>query len=282
MSFYRFFPVFISVIFLASTTFCGASPMVFTSGQPPVSQEIYDGSGGKFLTYTYSGIVRLQHIDDMGYVWPASKLLIEAQHPMAVCQTDPAGNVWVLTYHLDQDPANRTAWVQCYDRIGKNNFSTEHVTLQLSGTPQMQIDGTAGITITTEHQIFRIDAIGNLTLTEPTPIPIEDTNNSGMMTKAFVPTPISYGYAVGQEALVPFQFAQDQHNIEITTYLDQDAVKEVVIRLENALGVPVYEFSGLIGNDYYNWIVPTRQLASGTYYLSMRLGEREQVEQIRI
>lgn len=62
--------------------------------------------------------------------------------------------------------------------------------------------------------------------------------------------------------------------------LQPDEIQEVEIRMLNAAGEQVYGTAGFVSEANPSWSISTSHLSAGTYFLSMRLGAREQKEEV--
>ena len=70
--------------------------------------------------------------------------------------------------------------------------------------------------------------------------------------------------------------------MEVSVLLQPDEIQEVDIKMHNAAGEQVYETAGFVSEANPTWYISTQHLSAGAYYLSMRLGAREQREEVVI
>jgi hypothetical protein len=193
---------------------------------------------------------------------------MEGGEPMALHCYDNQGRVWLLAYDQQLVAAGHcAAQVWCFDQAGYLLFDPVHLILgALKDKPVIHLRAGRELTVQGEAKEFNIDLSGNLT--------VEALQPRGIPATMALPIAIP----VSDTTLVPFQVGFDRQTVEITTFIEAGDVKDVEIRLENAEGRVLHHFEGLMGSDHHNWLLPTHAYPSGTYYLTLRVGDREQVE----
>jgi hypothetical protein len=244
---------------------------------PPATQEMNDGKGGKFLIYAYNGNSRLQHVDEAGDVWHSSKLLTEVPHATVYHCFGNNGLIWLLACHpADMASELCHARVHCFDFFGNDIFENQYLSLNIKGVPTLRLADASTLVVTTEQEEFHVNQDGILN------IPASMLTPRSTTEVAVTPEPYTYATPLPYEEpeLIPFQHVHDGQTLEVSTFLQAGEVREVEIALTTQSGHTTYHFTGFVGEDYLSWLIPIYELPKGTYYLSMRKGEREQVEEI--
>lgn len=261
----RFFS-FIILSFCSVQHFSLLSASPLPSPVPPFAGAIPDGTGGQFVLYHHCDVVRLQHIDAQGRIWPGSKTLIEGSTPVVLQCKDVQGRIWILSYNAEQEEEQKKALIQCFDIQGKRLFENDGLELEIQGDPEIRFDSNNRLVISTAHRSIWIDETGDLSFAP----------SNRVNTAVFQETAVHES----APALIPFQTARDNHFLEISTYIAPDEIREVEIYMENSDHAKMYHFSGFMSGDFHSWLIHLDQMPKGRYYLNMRIGEREQVEEI--
>lgn len=294
---------------LAATTLSAASP-----ARIPVAQKLPDGFGGHYVLYEQNRIVRLQHVDASGRRWPQSVVLNFAQtansDPRADICADGRGGVWALTYDAQIQGAEFHATVQRYAFNGIAAFPPSGKSLVLAGAivQGLEPDMKGGFWIKTPHR-SHVDANGELTssaswrdvpehIVNPLPSMYASADAESEryvilhadrslarrtnLNHAAVAMNTSPKVTVPTEmaSAKPFRYRRTAEELEISVALMPGEISPVSITLHNADGERVYNTAGFVSDPEMLWYIPTRQLHPGVYTLTMRLGEREQMEDL--
>lgn len=273
------------------------------------SQQIPDGFGGTYLLYEQDRVFRLQHMDAGGNKWPQSIVIAYAKSPEAepqarVC-SDGHGGLWVLAYDRAETGAELNAMIQRFTFNGATYFPTGGKSLVIAGADihAIEPDYNGGFFIKTPHR-SHIDAHGDLSSSAswrdvPESVKLAPTTYATVTTPqdAYVVLHAERSRAVQTnlnhaatalrnstpppvEPASPFQYRYTSEGVEVSMILQPDEIQEVEIRMLNAAGEQVYGTAGFVSEANPSWSISTSHLSAGTYFLSMRLGAREQKEEV--
>lgn len=275
------------------------------------SQQIPDGFGGSFLLYEQDRIFRLQHIDAGGNKWPKSAVLTYAKTadaiPLAKACSDGRGGLWVMSYDGRETGAELNGVIQRFTFNGATYFPAEGKSLVIAGASvqSLEPDNEGGFWIKTPHR-SRINANGELLssaswrdvpesvkllpatyATQPLGqesyvILHADRSRSVRTNLGIAATALRNGSVPGTQTptVSPFQYRYTSDGLEVSMLLQPDEIQEVEINMHNAAGEQVYGTAGFVSEANPSWHISTQHLSAGSYYLTMRLGAREQQEEV--
>ena len=298
----------------AATTASGDLLAVHQIQSTSASQQIPDGFGGSFLLYEQDRIFRLQHLDAGGNKWPKSAVITYAKTadavPYAKACSDGRGGLWVLSYDRQETDAELNAVIQRFTFTGATYFPVDGKSLVIAGASiqSLEPDDEGGFWIKTPHR-SHVNAHGDLVSSaswrdvpesvkllpatyataslgkESYVILHADRSRSVRTNLSFAANALRNGPAPALPATTrtsPFQYRYTEDGVEVSVLLQPDEIQEVDIKMHNAAGEQVYATAGFVSEANPTWYISTQHLSAGAYSLSMRLGAREQREEVVI